>query len=318
MPRQRLNAASLIVAGLIAFAASGAASAAGFQDETLLAPIPKGFVLGDQGQSGPGSDIAEYIPQGETVDAWSRMITVQVFHNLKAFDPDRFAQTIRDRGPASRPGEQGVLVKHGREHGYVYALWLFSCPLNPQTGKPETFYDKLISGADALYSVQYSFRSTLPGEAVPATMAFLDEVGVCDTRLADRSCPTVRRHSREPASGAHCPCFSADKGPYAPRTRGRQRAPALSRSPIDGRHKNSTLERWSRFQSRSPHGHWPGRFTDIHARSLHVARHSWRSTPYSPIPLKTNAPRQPATWRKPASAGLTQAQLRQIVLEQLG
>lgn len=43
-----------------------------------------------------------------------------------------------------------------------------------------------------------------------------------------------------------------------------------------------------------------------------------RSTPYSPIPLKTNAPRQPATWRKPASAGLTQAQLRQIVLEQLG
>jgi hypothetical protein len=45
---------------------------------------------------------------------------------------------------------------------------------------------------------------------------------------------------------------------------------------------------------------------------------SARSTPYSPINLKTNAPRQPATWRKPASPGLTRAQLQQIVLEQLG
>jgi len=43
-----------------------------------------------------------------------------------------------------------------------------------------------------------------------------------------------------------------------------------------------------------------------------------RSTPYSPISHITTTPRRPATWRKPASPGLTQAQLRQIVLEQLG
>jgi hypothetical protein len=179
------------LAGLFALAATGATSAAGFQDENLLAPIPQGFQLGDQGHSGPGSDIAEYIPKGETVNEWSRMVTVQIFHNLKAFDPDRFAETIRDRGPASCPGEQGVQVKHGQERGYTFTLWLFTCPLNPQTGKPETFYDKLISGADALYSVQYSFRSTLPREAVSSTMAFLDRVSVCDTRLPDRPCPAA-------------------------------------------------------------------------------------------------------------------------------
>jgi hypothetical protein len=43
-----------------------------------------------------------------------------------------------------------------------------------------------------------------------------------------------------------------------------------------------------------------------------------RSTRYSPTPHKTTAPRHPATWRKPASRGLSQAQLQQIVLEQLG
>ena len=189
MPTPRLNAAVSVVAGLVALAVAGIATAADVRDENLLVPIPHGFVLGDQGRSGPGSDIAEYIPDGETVNAWSRMLTVQVFHNLKGFDPDRFAETIRDRGPASCPGEQGVLVKHGLEHGYAASLWLFTCPLNPQTGKPETFYDKLISGTDALYSVQYSFRSTLDPEVVPSTLAFLDKVGVCDTRLPDRPCP---------------------------------------------------------------------------------------------------------------------------------
>ena len=189
MPTPRLNAAVSVVAGLVALAVAGIATAADVRDENLLVPIPHGFVLGDQGRSGPGSDIAEYIPDGGTVNAWSRMLTVQVFHNLKGFDPDRFAETIRDRGPASCPGEQGVLVKHGLEHGYAASLWLFTCPLNPQTGKPETFYDKLISGTDALYSVQYSFRSTLDPEVVPSTLAFLDKVGVCDTRLPDRPCP---------------------------------------------------------------------------------------------------------------------------------
>jgi hypothetical protein len=43
-----------------------------------------------------------------------------------------------------------------------------------------------------------------------------------------------------------------------------------------------------------------------------------RSTQYSITPKKTTTHRQPATWRKPASSGLTRAQLQQIVLEQLG
>jgi hypothetical protein len=49
------------------------------------------------------------------------------------------------------------------------------------------------------------------------------------------------------------------------------------------------------------------------SRAIHA-----RSSQYSPTPNKTTTPRQPATWRKPSSPGLTQAQLQQIVFEQLG
>jgi hypothetical protein len=49
------------------------------------------------------------------------------------------------------------------------------------------------------------------------------------------------------------------------------------------------------------------------SRALHA-----RSTHFHSIPHKAIAPRQPTTWRKPASPGLTRAQLQQIVLEQLG
>jgi hypothetical protein len=43
-----------------------------------------------------------------------------------------------------------------------------------------------------------------------------------------------------------------------------------------------------------------------------------RSTRFLSIPRASAPPRQLATWRKPAAPGLTQAQLQQIVLEQLG
>lgn len=44
---------------------------------------------------------------------------------------------------------------------------------------------------------------------------------------------------------------------------------------------------------------------------------SARPIPYSPTAYETK-PRQPQAWRKPKAPGLTQAQLQQIVLEQLG
>ncbi|HUO11393.1 MAG TPA: hypothetical protein VMU37_01425, partial [Caulobacteraceae bacterium] len=77
------------LAVLVASVVPSALSAAAFQDENLLVAIPSGFQLGKQGEQGSMIG-AEYVPQGETVSDWSRMITVQVFRNLKKFDPNKF------------------------------------------------------------------------------------------------------------------------------------------------------------------------------------------------------------------------------------
>ena len=178
------------LAALVAFAAPSAWSAGAFQDENLLVAIPSGFQIGKQGEQGP-MIIAEYVPQGETVSGWSRMVTVQVFRNMKRFDPNQFADGIRRSWLAACVGSEVHKVTDGLENGYSFSVWLFSCPMNPKTGKPENMFAKFIGGNDALYSIQYAYRADLTKEIIPPTMTYLGGIRVCDTRLPDRPCPSV-------------------------------------------------------------------------------------------------------------------------------
>jgi hypothetical protein len=89
------------------------------------------------------------------------------------------------------PGADVMKIKDVVERGYPVAIWQFLCPNNPKTGKPENMYTKIIGGNDALYSIQYAYRSALTKEVIPPTMSYLGDVFVCDTRLPDRPCPAV-------------------------------------------------------------------------------------------------------------------------------
>lgn len=50
---------------------------------------------------------------------------------------------------------------------------------------------KVISESDSLYSVQYAIRSEVTADAARSALAYLRQVTACDTRLADRPCPSV-------------------------------------------------------------------------------------------------------------------------------
>jgi hypothetical protein len=178
------------LAALAVIAAPSASQAAALQDENLLVTIPNGFQTGKRTTQGP-MNIAEYVPQGETVSDWSRMVTVQVFHNLKTSDPDRFGDGMKRQWLAACTGSEVLKVKSGLENGYPFSIWLFACPLNTQTGKPENTFAKFIGGADAFYSVQYAYRSGLTKENTLSTTAYLAGIMACDTRLPDRPCPSV-------------------------------------------------------------------------------------------------------------------------------
>ena len=176
----------LIVSTLLASASSVLADA--LQDENLLLSMPAGFKVGYQASNGK-EDIVEYVPTGETVNDWTKMVTVQVFHDASNTDPEAFAANIADGWKSSCTGGEASKIATGAENGYPIAVWAYSCVLNPQTSKPESMWLKVTSGGDALYSVQYAYRLTPTEEIATPALDYLHTVSVCDTRRSDRPCP---------------------------------------------------------------------------------------------------------------------------------
>jgi len=189
----RFGAAKPAVTGLLLAAAlacgADPAGAGVLKGESLISPVPTGFRAAAHGENGPVATY-EFVPAGETAADWSKMVTVQIMHNLKGTAPDAFAGNLRTRWLAACAGGDAKKINAGVENGYPISLWLFSCPLNPKTSKPENMFTKIIGGTDSLYSIQFAYRSGLTKEVIPPTMQYLKSVQACDTRLADKACPS--------------------------------------------------------------------------------------------------------------------------------
>lgn len=156
------------------------------QDENLMTPLPKGFKIGATGPTPTGA-MTEYIPEAETVGDWSRMVTTMVMHIPP--QPDEFSAGLAQSIKGGCPDIEAVKSMDGTENGYAFSLWLFQCPLNPQTGKPEGFVMKAVRGQDALYVVQYAYREMMTTEQTTQAVLYLRQVNVCDTRTAEHPCP---------------------------------------------------------------------------------------------------------------------------------
>lgn len=179
---------SILALALLATMAGASFAAAALKNENLLTPIPGGFKIGFQTRN-DRENMAEYVPTQESVKDWSRMVTVQIFFGLKNTDPDAFAGALAKNWLSACAAGAAQKVTAGAENGYSFSLWMYNCPLNPQTGKPENMWLKATSGADSLYSVQYAFRREMSEELIGPAMGYLKRVSVCDTRRADRPCP---------------------------------------------------------------------------------------------------------------------------------
>lgn len=174
--------------GLLAFSATGPALSQGLEAENLLVGIPDGFELGYQAAEGD-QEIHEFIPTGESVEDWSAMVTIQIFRGLPELEGDRFAISMAENWKSvCEDGTAGKLTE-SEVNGFPFVLWTFVCPLNPQTGKPETMYFKGITGSDAFYSVQYAFRQEHADELDTIALPYLIGASACDTRKPERPCP---------------------------------------------------------------------------------------------------------------------------------
>jgi hypothetical protein len=183
--------------GVVAALTIAAAPAPGLDGETLLEAMPKDFILGFQTTNGP-MVMQEMVPRGETVDAWSRMITTQIFHNLGNRLPGgMLARLARSMAVACR-GTISLDADDGMTNGYPVSTIETRCPRNPQTGKPETTFFRAIGGSDSLYIIQYAFRSVPDPRGIALARAHLDAVTACDTRGTDHPCPDMAAKGLRP------------------------------------------------------------------------------------------------------------------------
>jgi hypothetical protein len=142
---------------LLAAAGTVAAGDSAVAGENLLFAPPDHFKVGYRSDH-DNSTLTESVPDGETVEQWSKMLTVQVFR-LADVDAPVFLERVGARYMKDCPGTTARGVFTGHVNGYVVSMLLLRCPHNHATGQPETTAFRVIRGKDALYSVQFAWRA---------------------------------------------------------------------------------------------------------------------------------------------------------------
>jgi hypothetical protein len=129
------------------------------EGENLLFIPPMNFKVGYHVDR---NSMTEWVPNGETVEDWTEILTVQIFRNLKDVTPAAFLQNIGTTYLNACPGTPKDDIRTGNVNGYVVSMLALKCPRNA-AGKPETTVFRAINGKDALYLVQHAWR-TAPSE----------------------------------------------------------------------------------------------------------------------------------------------------------
>lgn len=127
---------------------------AAFALEALAQPALPGFIVGYE-VARNGNSMREQIPAGETVQKWTRMITMQRFAGVgRKADGNAFLQLMIDGLQRGCPGAKVIYRRASERIGQVRV----DCPLNPETSLPETFFAKALPGAADMHIAQVAFR----------------------------------------------------------------------------------------------------------------------------------------------------------------
>ena len=160
----------------------------GLVNENLLAPVPDGFKIDYHGQENDFV-ISEMVPEGESVNDWTTLITVEIFLGEKNTTPEQYQQTLTERWFGACENSETYPIADGVENGYDFVLWQLFCPLNASTQLVEYTFLKAIQGNDSFYLVQVAFRHEPLDAEITQWMNYFKEVQVCDSRIPEQACP---------------------------------------------------------------------------------------------------------------------------------
>ena len=160
----------------------------GLENENLLAEVPSGFKIDYQAEQN-GVVINEMVPEGESVNDWTTLVTVQIFMGMTNTAPEQYQENMTQSWFNACENSESYPVADGEENGYNFVLWQLYCPLNPSTQKVEYAYLKAIQGNDSFYLVQVAFRHEPSSDEITQWMQYLKQVQVCDSRIPEQACP---------------------------------------------------------------------------------------------------------------------------------
>ncbi len=134
-----------------------------------------------------------YIGRGETVENWSRRITTWSAPSdiwgigSLATQAANAKETVLADCPGSRSGALRLFNWSGRSAG---EFWI-ACDLLPQTGRPDHYLVRMISGEAHLLSAAITFRAPPTTAQIAAAGAYLDTLIICTELTAGPACRSV-------------------------------------------------------------------------------------------------------------------------------
>ena len=155
-----------------------AAQAAQAAEMASFGEPPKDFKIGYQTEQN-GMVMVELVPQKQTVDNWTKMITLQSMAGAKP-GVAAFGNNLSTLWKNTCPGGSFDTVQEGKENGYPFALWMMACENNPSSNKPEWTLVRAVQGNDGLYVKQYAFRYAPNDAEITNAMGHLRNLIVCD------------------------------------------------------------------------------------------------------------------------------------------
>jgi hypothetical protein len=152
-------------------------------------PMAEGFMMGYARHIANGT-MEQRVPRGETVEDWNRMITL-----IRLDVPDSpavFLESIEQTQASPNLSKCPNAVVSPRVPAMVGIYPALDgrvdCPLNPDTGKPETFFYRLFSAGGALYMAQVAFRHVPDASETAWANAKLAGFRLCSAGATDAVC----------------------------------------------------------------------------------------------------------------------------------
>lgn len=167
---------------------AGAASAPGSGEREWLAlPSVPDFTVAYREERGP-LRMVERVRRGESVESWSRMITEQSVAGMASTGAEAFLSKLAGLWAAACPGaESSPTTSHSGDTGIVATLRA-DCPMNPNTGKPETLFAAATTSGDTLYVAQIAFRRRPTAEDKAWAEDMLSGLTICRPGSAKAVC----------------------------------------------------------------------------------------------------------------------------------